>query len=289
MPWSLPKRDLRVVAAASEAQEARLEPAQETLHLLWFDPESVARIRHAPQWRRVLNEIERTPLSKDLDEAGAGEEPWEVEDRREVRAVLARGSAADAAEVKEAHRKAVQKDGSFVPPMVLLSGDIELPFDELEALKAAVTTASPVATPADEGLKASLEIAKDFLRIPGLLAAPSVSEGLTARIQEAFSREKKGLPAGYMDAQMERALLAGRHYQKREVLGGTYLRFLLWLPGEQHALLGYLPVDLAKKLPMFRRFRGRVIAEVYPAQDQYEMQGQALRVVAMARGGEARS
>jgi hypothetical protein len=285
VPWSLPKRDFRAVLSAPEVGGE--EQAQEMLQLLWFDPDSVARIRRVSRWKKVLDELERASLDRDLDEAGGGDEPWEVEDRREVRAVLTRGDTTDATGVREALGKAIQKDGSFVAPLVLLAGDLELPLDELEALKAAVTTASPLVTPADEGLKASVEIAKDFLRTPGLMAAPSVSEGLTTRIREAFVREKKGLPADYLDAQMERVLLAGRHYQKREVLGGTYLRCLLWLSGEQGAHLGYLPADVAKKLPMFRRFRGRVIAEVHPAQDQYEVQGKALRVVALGRRGGA--
>jgi hypothetical protein len=284
-PWSLPKRDIRAVLADTSLDAVESEPAREMLQLLWFDPESVARVRRAPRWKKVLDDLERAPLDKDLDEAGAGSEPWEVEDRREIRAVLARGDVTNATGVREALGGAIQKDGSFIAPLLLLVGDLELPFDELEALKAAVTTAAPLVTPADEGLKASVEIAKDFLRTPGLMAAPSVSEGLTARIREAFAREKKGLPADYLETQVERVLLGGRHYQKREVLGGTHLRCLLWLAGEQSALLGYLPENIAKKLPMFRRFRGRVIAEVHPAQDQYEVQAQALRVVALGRMG----
>jgi hypothetical protein len=185
--------------------------------------------------------------------------------------------------VEGALRESVREDGKRVPTLVLLDGDLEMPFDELEALKAAMTSAVPLITPVDEGLRASVGIAKEFLQTPGLSAAPAVSEGLTTKIREAFTREKKALPADWLDMQVERALLTGRHYQKREVFGGTCLRVLVWLPGEKAALIGYLPEELTKKLPMYRRFRARVIAEVHPAQDQYEARREGLRVVAVGR------
>jgi hypothetical protein len=112
-----------------------------------------------------------------------------------------------------------------------------------------------------------------------------VSEGLTLRIRDAFVREKKSLPADYIDHQMEWVLLSGRHYQKREVFGGMFVRCLIWLPGERAGVVGYMPAEVSKKLPMWKRFRARVIAEVHPGQDQYEASGRAVKVLGVGRVG----
>ena len=55
--------------------------------------------------------------------------------------------------------------------------------------------------------------------------------------------------------------------------------------GQESPFVGYLPADVGKKLPMFKRFRGRLIAEVNLTEDQYEAAPQALRVLALARVG----
>lgn len=277
-PWSPPKRSIR---AGEEAAAPELSPTRELIQLVWFDPESVARIRRVPAWKELVANIGRQPRSQKFEIADAGQEPWEAEDRREVFEIIARGTRSDAAGVVEAMHDAIDEDGKYVPPLVLLGGDLELPFDELSALKAALSTAAPLVTPADEGLKASVGIAKEFLQTPGLSAAPAVCEGLTNRIREAFSKEKKALPADYIDTQMERVLLSERQYQKRKVFGGVYLRVLVWLPGEKDALIGYLPQDVAEKLPAYRRFGARVVVEVHPKKDQYEVREEALRVVAL--------
>ena len=126
----------------------------------------------------------------------------------------------DAKGVDEAFTAAVDRGGPFVPPMVLVVGELELPFDELEALKAAMSAALPVITAADEELESAVATANDFVQTPGLWAAPAVSEGLTTRIREAFVKEKTALPSDYVDTHVERVLLSGRHHQKREVFGG---------------------------------------------------------------------
>lgn len=255
---------------------------REVLRLVYYDPETVPRIRRSPRFRPVLEQLDRKPKDRELDDPALGKDPMEVEDRREVFEVLAHGDVTDHRGIEEALEGAIRDDGKFVPPLVLVAGELEMPFDELETLKAAVSTASPLVTPIDETLKTAITTAKDFLQTPGLSSAPSVSEGLTSRIREAFTREKKSLSADYLDTQMERALLAGRHYQRRDVLGETHLRFLL-RTGEGSPVVGYIVEEVAKKLPMFKRFRGRMVAEVHLVEDQYETAPHALRVVAFAR------
>jgi hypothetical protein len=45
----------------------------------------------------------------------------------------------------------------------------------------------------------------------------------------------------------------------------------------------YLPEAAAKKLPLYQRFKARLIAEVQLAVDQYETHPAALRVLAVGR------
>jgi hypothetical protein len=133
------------------------------------------------------------------------------------------------------------------------------------------------------------------------MSAPAVAEGLTKRIEDAFAGGKRVVPPGYLEAQRERALLEQRQYQRRAVFGGKHLRGLLKLgapepapgvrlggPGKAPAggavvVPAYLPESLAEELPMYPRFRVRVVAEVRLAADRYETHPAALRAMALAR------
>ena len=70
---------------------------------------------------------------------------------------------------------------------------------------------------------------------------------------------------------------------RREVFGGAHLLGKLFLPGSSTGIPAYLPDALAKKLPLYRRFRVRMIAEAHPQADQYEESSAALRPLALAR------
>ncbi len=259
------------------------EPARAPMLLLWFEPDAVGRIRRVPAWKQLLEDLERQPLDRDVDGADGAREPWEVEDRRDVLELCARARPYSVRACEDTLAIAKSKAGKLIPPVVMVEGELEVQLDELEALRAAATTAAPLITPADEGLRAAVEAADTFLRRPGLSAAPAVCEGLHLRIREAFTREKKAMPADYLERQTERALLTGRHHQKREVFGGTFLRALVRIQGEKEGMLAYLPDALQRKVPIYRRFPARLIADIHPQQDQYETRPLALRVIALAR------
>jgi hypothetical protein len=167
-----------------------------------------------------------------------------------------------------------------MPPLALLAGDFDLPFDELEALKASIAVAASFA-PADKQLKEALEKIKEASDAP--LVDRAAAEKLTARLGEVFGQSQRSLPEGYLASQAARLLLEERRYQKRTLLGQAWIRGLLTLPGATAPVPAYLPDSLAQELPMFQRFRARLIAEARPSLDQYETQPIALRVVALAR------
>ncbi|MEP7121506.1 MAG: DUF2169 domain-containing protein [Byssovorax sp.] len=267
-------------AGAPRPSSPKLEP-EGAIQLVFYDPESMPRIRRTPRWRSILLDLEKRPPDPDLEDPAFAKDPSEVEDRREIFEVLARGAPCIAIEINEALVAAVRDDGKLVPPLLLASGELQLPFDEIETLRATVTTVTPLAGN-DENLRASIDIARQFLAIPGLATAPAVAEGLTARIREAWNQGKRMVAPGYLDAQTERALTEQRHYQKRTVFGGTHLRALLHAGGSS-PIPTYLRESVAKVLPLYARFKVRVVVEVHLQIDPYETHQAALRGLALAR------
>lgn len=251
--------------------------AREIVSLLWLDPKAPPRLRKKPVFRAILDALEEESPDEDLDDEGR-------EDHRDVLAILTRGAAADAAGIDAAVAAATRPDGSFVEPLILSKGELELPFDELETLKATAAAVTPLVAD-DKHLRATLDLVNELLRTPWLHGASGGAAQLTSRLKEAFAQGRRVLPAGYLDAQTERALLEQRHYQRRTVFGKPWLRALFRPAGDTTStpIPTYLPESLAKELPMFQRFGARLLAEVHFQQDQFETHPLSLRVVALAR------
>ncbi|WP_437989241.1 DUF2169 domain-containing protein [Sorangium sp. So ce145] len=250
----------------------------DALHLVWFDPLCLQRLRKDPRYAPVLEALDEQPLDHDLDDPAGAEATSDLEDRREAFEILARGPISGD-RVTAALAAATLDDGRLLQPLVLLAGELVFSFDELEALKAMISAATPHAgaDPEDSGI---LDLAKEFLGTPGLPGAPLVAEGLEARVRETF--EKRGLvPEGQLDALAARALLGGRHLQRRAVFGGHHVRALLHGPVEG-PIPTYLREELAAKLPAAQRLRVRLVAYVHPAVDQHETHPAALRAAALA-------
>jgi hypothetical protein len=259
-----------------------LDP-RELLHLLWLKPDAAARICRVPVWRAILDDMEEQRADEAYGSPALAADPAETEDTRDVFDILARGASQDVEQLEAELSAAVRPGGKFVPPLLLLAGELVFPFDERETLRASIAVSTPLAGN-DEALKGVIREARDFLA-GGDLCPPPIVEGYTTRLREAFSRIRKSLSYDVLETQVERALLEGRHYQKRQVLGMTAIRALLHSstsPGARPAPV-YLPDDLARRLPMYTRFRTRLIAELYLQEDQYEQHPGALRVHAIGR------
>ncbi|WP_438002368.1 DUF2169 domain-containing protein [Sorangium sp. So ce185] len=258
------------------------DEARERIELIWFDPDSLPRFRRQPPWRALIKQLENKPLDKDLDDAVLADDPMQIEDRREVFEILAHASATDAGGLREALEAAERDDGKFVPPLRLLAGDLLFPFAEIETLKTTVAVAT-LFQGNDEGLKGAIASAQEILKLPELQSVPVAAEGLTARIREAWTQGKRPVPHTTLDTQTERALLEQRSYQRRKIFGGKHVRALLQPAGSQELVPAYLPEDLADALPMYARFKARLIAELQGQADQHESHPAALRVLALAR------
>ncbi|WP_437638678.1 DUF2169 family type VI secretion system accessory protein [Sorangium sp. So ce854] len=284
-PWT-PPRDLPapgpVSAPAVRPGVQPTDEARERIELIWFDPDSLPRFRRQPPWRALIKQLEGKRLDKELDDAVLSDDPMQIEDRREVFEILAHASATDAGGLGEALEAAERDDGKFVPPLRLLAGDLLFPFAEIETLKTTVAVAT-LFQGNDDGLKGAVASAQEMLKLPELQSVPAAAEGLTARIREAWTQGKRPVPHAYLDTQTERALLEQRSYQRRKIFGGKHVRALLQPAGSQELVPAYLPEDLADALPMYARFKARLIAELQVQADQHESHPAALRVLALAR------
>jgi hypothetical protein len=287
LPEPAPAPDAAPAVSEAVRPASKLEPGR-ALHLVWFDAEILPRVRRKPAFQPILDALDGRPVDPDLDDPSTARDPSLVEDRRDVFEVLARGSAADETALNEAVDRAVRDDGKFVPPFLLIAGEVRFPFDEMSTLKATLSIVTPFAT-GDEPLKMAIADAREFLRTPDLLSPPGVIEGFTARVQDAFRKMRKAVPPGYLDDQTERVLVEKRLYQRREVFGGPHLRALLFFTPNGRPWPLYVPEAIAGKLPMFARFPARILAEASLQEDQYEAHSHALRAAAIGRVAPARA
>jgi hypothetical protein len=272
------------VSATAPVVTARSARPSEVVELLWYDPAAIASIREAPSFKTAILSGRPPILELGYDQDVPPEEPVEVKERRDVMSVMHYANATYDEGLKDEIADAVSDDGTFSPPLVMVIGELLLPFDEIETLKAAVALAKPVSS-GDPKLKEALDAADELLATG--LALSQAAEKLSSRIREAFAQTPgRALPANYLDKELERVLLTERRYQHRTVLGRKSLRGLVGFsstPGTAWTLPAYLPEEIALELPMYASFRVRIIAEAHLQQDQYESHAAALRVVALGR------
>lgn len=230
--------------------------------------------------------MEQKPADDDLDDPAPNKDPIEIEDTRDIFEILARAASEDVAELNDELASAIRPGNKFIPPLLLLAGELSFPFDEKEMLKAAVAIAGPLAG-TDEGLKAAIREAKEFLSGGSEQVCPgTLADTHTTRIRDAFQRGRRSVSADTLDLQIERSLVEGRHYQKRQVLGMNAIRALLHSGSGLSSIRPapvYIPEDISKKLPLYQRFRTRIIAELYFQEDQYESHPAALKALAIGR------
>ncbi len=266
-------------AAPSPTARARAS-TREVVKLVWFDPDALPRIRKQREWRRLLGELELRLLEQvEADVAGGPLTP-EVKDRQTVLEVLLRGESITADGVRQAVDAAVREDGGFEPPLAILHTELEMLFDELSALRATATAARPMAS-TDKRLKETRDVVDQLLEAPSLGGSGSMAESLTARLREAFAAGKRALPPDYLEAHVERARPAPRAYQKRALYDKKWVRTVI--RGSAGAIPVYLPDGMKDGLPLFRRFRVRMLAELDLREDEGEASAWSVRVIALAR------
>jgi hypothetical protein len=253
------------VAAPSEAREVAAQAREHVvIELVWLAADAVWAIRD--RWR------ETAPRRIDFDDDLA---PKSESDRDFVLRVMSSAAAVGLQGVMGAMREAARGGAGFTAPLVLATGDVVLPFDDLEALRVTLAALAPLGV-ADAKIKDAVAAA-DALVQAGLQSGSPLVAQATAELREAVPAQARAA----LDAQVERVLIAEKRFQKRAVFGGPQLRLLCDL-GDGEAL-AYLPEDAGASLPLFQRFGARIVAEAHVRQDQFEPHAQALKMLALGR------
>jgi hypothetical protein len=251
--------------------------ARRRVDVLGYDAERVDRVRE--HWAG-LNDEPSDALTSELRAVfDVAEPPKPAAARRQLVRIMASCEAASLATMRRALADAGDVDGLTQAPLTLAHGTLSFPFDELETLKATIASVSPYLRK-NEALKEEVEAAREVMRDPTLSGSPEVSEELLERIRRAYADDPE-VDAGAVEARTERLLLGRRAYQRRTLLGASWVRALLSIDGT--SLPCYLPESLAAATPLFSRLVVRIIGELYPRQDQYETATMAIRAVALGR------
>lgn len=271
----------RPVAPAPSMERARREASKEVL-LLGFVPGCAARLRKVPAWRSLIERMQRHPLDQDVEQDDGGEEPPADEDPCAVHEVLESGAPADARGVEDARGEARRAGVRLSPPLVLLDGEMEVHFDELESLRSATEIAALLVS-GDDLLRETVEQARRFLQAPSAQGRPTLAMALATDLRDLVARKAVKLAMTDPVAQMDTDLLSSRFFQRRSCFGGIYLRCILRLREAKGPLVSYVPDTLAPRLPLLRRFPARLVAEVHPPMDEREASRHALRALALGR------
>lgn len=266
------------------AKEAwSLPRSNEAIELLWLDAAALPRVKRQPVWKELLQQLKPKPLDDEPGSDAPPEKKQDARDRREMAVLLSRGETVDIRGVEAAMSRAVNEDGIFVPPLVLMAGELTLPFDEVEVLKATLAAVSPLVS-GDVKLQAAVDTAQKLLQTAWLTAGASeIAQNLTAKVKEAFGQAGRAVSPRYLDHHTERILLQQRAYQKRTILGKSSVRGVLTVPGAKEGLPVYLPEDAAKELPALLRFQVKLMGEARSRMEEDEERAVCVRVVGMGR------
>ncbi len=261
---------------------APAERRGQLLQLLWFDPEAVDRIRLHGEWAPIIDRLADVPADRELEASLPAKDrsPATIEARRDVAAVLSSGQPALRNELTGMVAAAVRPDGSFLPPLTLLEGDLAPGFDAVALLETTCDTAVALA-PDDETILGATSAARGLLGSTAV-QNPAVALEATRRVQLAFGEVQRSLPKDYLLREAERVVLAKRAYDSRKLFGAAYLCCALHLQDGSGAIPTYLSESVGAKLPLFRAIRARILVEVHPRQDEAATHSLALRVVALA-------
>ena len=273
----------------SVADAPRAVTAPEIVELVGYDPTTPDRVHLHLPWQELIARLQPPAKEVEYDDDPI-EESDEVKDRRDIFGVLAEGEPTSLDELDAKLGAATSPSGVFEPPLLLLRGELELTFTEIETLKATLAAVAPFTTGPDKKLKEAFEATSEALKSPYIQASGRAIEGLTTRLRDAFPLVASSLPAGYLDQQVERILVEQRHHQKRIILGKPWIRALLGpRGGASGSVPTYVPEALAAKLPLYARFTAKLVVELNLQQDQYESHPCALLCLALARVTPSRS
>ncbi|MBM4377293.1 MAG: hypothetical protein FJ095_19610 [Deltaproteobacteria bacterium] len=243
--------------------------------------ELASRLR--ARWRELTEEPTSSPSAADqLRAAFEPTAPPTVSPatlRRWCIRILSRASCTPHHDLRKILRDSLEGEGEAEAPLSLVTGELQLAFDELETLKATVAAAAPYVGE-DEELGKVVTQARELLGSGALLGSRDSAKELIARVRRATVASEV-VDDVEIGRRVERTLIAERAYARRTVLGGKRLAATLVRDGA--TVTCYLPEAMAESLPLYAVFPARVVGEVFHRQDQDEESVVALLVGVLGR------
>ena len=290
-PWSRGKNDPEPApptASRYEAPEPEREaprvvelpkrPSRDVVELLWFDAEETPKLRR--RFSTIAEALEFEPRDPQHDLASP--DPSRARDHHTHFGLLTELLPIGISELRERVRESVSDSGKFTPPLVALTGELSLPFDALEHLRATAAVMTPLLGD-DRKLGEALGSVDELIASPLAAASFEPVQKMHEHLRRTYRETRRTVSLEQLDEIVTRSLLEQRKYQRRTLLGGRWIRALLTTSGSREAVPCYLPDALASDLPMMTAFRARVLAETHVRLDQYETARFALRAVTLGR------
>ncbi|MCA9622268.1 MAG: hypothetical protein KC731_24760, partial [Myxococcales bacterium] len=281
-----------VAAASLAAAEAPVMPAArrntpirrravptEIVDLLWYAEDAPQRVRAHEGYTR-LDDAQRREDRWILN--GTAERiPQEERDRRDVRRALTRLHELSANEIQTSMRDAVDEDGIYVRPVLVVRGTLTMRFDPEDELAAMNAAAKPFAAgnkPLEDACRDIDEAVK-----PDARTLSAAIEALRSRLVQAFVLAARSMPKDYLSSAAERTLLEDRRYAMRKVFGAPHLCALVNPSGSSTQVPVYLPEDLAQQIPLLPKFDAKLLVEPHSKQDPNDHGSIALSLLALGR------
>ena len=273
--------EVRAAAAESRLAPANALARRAIVDLLAFDPDVPSRLRRSKDLATLLAAPAASRAHQGVDEPAA-DTSAEDRSRNDVLRVLSCGSPMPAEAIAQAFEALLDDPLDLDLPLFLVEGEVTPTMDELEALRAIVEHAKPLAG-SNKRLLGALSTAGDTL---ARSTPPSPEAALQLYSQIETGTADLGLPPRHLAKLVDRTLREARSYKRRTLLGAPRIRATLTLGSTLVPL--YLPNAVADLLPLLPAFRLTALVESRPREDASEQSSTALVACAVGRVLRAR-
>lgn len=274
------------VEVRAAAAEARLAPSSSIqrraiVDLLAFDPAVPNRLRRCKEHGALVAAAAGSRTHQAVD-APTTSSSAEDRARNDVLRVLSCGAPMRAEALALAFDALLDDPLELDLPLFLVEGDVTPTMDELEALRAAVEHAKPLAG-SNKRMLSALGAAADAL---ARTTPPSPETAAALHGQLEAATLDVGLPSRHLAKLVERTLREARAYKRLTLLGAPRIRATLTIGTSTLPI--YLPSTVAELLPLLPTFRMSALVESRPREDAAETSPTALVAHAVGRVLRAR-
>ncbi len=258
--------------------EVRTDP----VILLYLHRPAMTRIERKSTWQSIMDAIEERPIDTDADDPMLSNDPSEILQQTRASAILQQAATSSREKALTTLETAAAKPGRFAPPLEVFKGELEVLFDEIEAMRARLAML-PASVQQDEPTQSLVTEAKRLLESTDTNYVLPLLRQVDEALRRALVAGKHIARPDELDALTARSLLEKRLYQKSLVLGGEHLRAQFVSSESTEKLVVYLPAEAALFLPMSVRFRCRMIAEIQFNPDERNTGLFVLRCLALGK------